>query len=106
MERFVELINHLGPLQLPLGNFVELLFNLSGKVVVDNIGEILNQEIVYHNSNIAWEKFSLFGTGYLNLLVLGYFSLLKGKVLVRSFNTRPIFLNHISRAIMVDMVGA
>ena len=73
-EILIEITHHVGPFLITLGNLVKLLFHLSSEVIVHDTGEILQEEVVHHNTDVGRHEFSLvtasnLGTGFLGDLL-------------------------------------
>ena len=62
VKEFVKMIYLIVPHGFSLGNIVELLLDIRRKVIIENIGEILRQEIVDDNSYIGGEQFAFIGS--------------------------------------------
>ena len=68
-EMLIEIFHCSVPFCLSLRDFIELLFYFCCEIVVHNVWEVLHEEVVYHDANVGWNKFSLIGTCHF-LLVL------------------------------------
>lgn len=71
MEWVIELVDNGTPFFLSSCNLIKFFLDGSGEVVVDDIGEVLQQELVYDGSNIGREEFRFLGTDF---LLLGFAS--------------------------------
>ena len=67
MEGLVKLVEHLAPLQLPLGYLVKVLFNFGGEMQVEDVWEICLEKVRDEHAYIRWEEFGLLGAGILGL---------------------------------------
>ena len=61
-------------MSLAIGYLVELLLHCCCEVIVHDFGEIFEQEVIYHNTNVCRHKFRLFGTECLLALFCGNLS--------------------------------
>ena len=59
MKLSVKRAHQIAPLHLAFGDFVKALFNFRRKVVIDNRGEVIDQEIVHHKTNIGRNQLAL-----------------------------------------------
>ena len=69
LELLVEVLHHLLPLFVALGNLVELLLHAGGEVVVHDVLEVLHQEVVHHDTDVGRQQLALVRAGYLFLLL-------------------------------------
>ena len=69
-EARVEVAHHIGPWLLAFSNLVKLLFYAGREVVVHDVGEVFNQEVVHHDTNVGRQQFALLVARYLNLCFL------------------------------------
>ena len=68
LEVFVEILQHVGPLLLAFGDGIEFLLHLGGEIVVEHIGEVFEQEVVHHESDVCRQQFALLAAHGLCLL--------------------------------------
>ena len=71
LEVVIELTHHIGPLLISFGNLVEFLLHFGREVVVHDSREILQQEVIHHDSYISGHQLALVITGYLSACLLG-----------------------------------
>ena len=63
-KALIEGFHLLIPLCFSLCNLIKLLLNLSGEVVVHDIWEVIHKEVVYYDTNVSWDKFTLISTSH------------------------------------------
>ena len=68
MEKLIELINSGCPFHLALGDQVELLLDVSRKIIIEYVREIGHQEIIHHKADIGRDQ--LIPVGAVNLAFL------------------------------------
>ena len=62
LERLVEALEHGAPVQLALRDDVEFSLHVCREVVVEDVGEVLEQEVVHHQSDVGGEELAAFLT--------------------------------------------
>ena len=58
LEGLVEALEHGAPVQLALRDDVKLGLHVCGEVVVENVGEVLEQKVVHHQADVGGEELS------------------------------------------------
>lgn len=58
MEKFVKVLDRFIPFYFSLGYFVEFPFDLRREIIVENIGEMFGQEIVYDDTYVGRQQFA------------------------------------------------
>ena len=92
VKEFVKMIYLIVPHGFSLGNIVELLLDIRRKVIIENIGEILRQEIVDDNSYIGGEQFAFIGSCELGFLSRFDFPIVQRQHTIFPLRSFPIAL--------------
>ena len=74
----VEVFQHVGPLLFALSDGVELLLYVGGKVIVEHLREVLQEEVIDHQTDVGRLQFSLVAAGGLGLGSVCYSVSLEG----------------------------
>ena len=69
-ELVVEVVQHRAPLLLALGYLVEVLLHLGREVIVHDAREVVQQEVVDHNTYVGGDELALVGAGHLDPALL------------------------------------
>ncbi len=96
MEREVEVLHHLRPTYFALANFIELLFDVSRKLVVHDFIKMLIEKIRNGHTNIRGKKPVFYSTGDLSLRNGGDLVVLQIKYLIVARFAFPILARHIA----------
>ena len=59
LKALIEVLQHLVPVLLAFGDRVETLLYAGREVIVHDVGEVLNEEIIDHRSDVRWQQFAL-----------------------------------------------
>ncbi len=62
MEIGIERFYLVAPWKFPFGNTVEFLFDLSGEIIIEDVGEIIGKESINYLAYIGRHEFAAFGT--------------------------------------------
>lgn len=68
MEGFVEGGEHAAPVEVAVGDLVELFLDFGGEVVVEDGGEVVGEVVGDEHPDVGGEEFVLLGAGGLALL--------------------------------------
>ena len=91
----IEAFHHVRPFLTAFSNFIEILFYLSGEVIVHDGWEILHQEVVHHHTDIGRQELSLIRTGHFLPLLLSDHLALQGIDGVEALFALLVSLMHI-----------
>ena len=95
VKRAVELLQHLLPLQLAVGDVVELALHVCGETVVEYFGKVRHQEIVDKHANVGREQLVLLRAGDLGLRLRTDAFVFQGQHAVGAFFALSFFFHHI-----------
>ena len=73
MEKFVKVLDRFVPFYFSLGYFVEFPFDLRREIIVENIGEMFGQEIVYDDTYVGRQQFAFFRSENFGFIFIGDF---------------------------------
>ncbi len=70
LELAVELLHQAGPLLLTLGHLIELFLDVCREVIIHNLGEVLQQEVVDHRTDVGRKQLTLLAAGQFRAYLL------------------------------------
>ena len=62
IERITERTNNIRPFLLTFCHTVEIVFHLCGEIIVHETGEVIQQKVIHHNTDVSRHKFTTIAT--------------------------------------------
>ena len=91
----VKLTDHLVPYLFAFGDIVEIFLHIGSKIIVEDIGKMVHQEIVDQHTDIGWKKFGFFVAGIFRFYRFGYLVIFQGDQGIVAGNARAVFFHHV-----------